>query len=137
MTSNRWSYLLVALCTAGIAACETSTDQGRDYSVVVVRGTVTTSAGAPMRDVNVDAIAFLVCGGAYFGSSTGVPQPRTDASGKYVLLVQSLAAPQSACVKVTGTSPTGAIAEVVLPSVEFRSLRGAVIDTVTADLVLP
>jgi hypothetical protein len=90
-----------------------------------------------MRDVNVDAIAFLVCGGAYFGSGTGVPQPRTGASGKYTLLVQSLAAPQSACVKVTGTSPTGAIAEVVLPGVEFRSLRGADIDTVTADLVLP
>jgi hypothetical protein len=137
MILHRGRLLAFVIPAVALMACRTSTDDGRDYSQAVVRGVVRTSAGVPAPDVNVRAQAFVACGGNVYGEDVGLPRPRTDATGAYSLIVQSLATPQPACVIVTGTSATGATVQSTLPNVDFRSSRGGAIDTVTADLVLP
>lgn len=129
--------LSTALCTGLlIVACGTGTEAGGDMTAVMVRGVVTDDVGTPLAGVRVRASSFITgCDGAYRGEDAGVPQPVTEADGRYLLLLQSRAGPGLACVQVTATG-LGTAADTLLQQVRFRDLIREPLDTLSVDLRL-
>lgn len=125
--------VLGTLLFPGLVACNTD-----EYAAAaVVRGTVRDAEGAPVEGIRVRATAFMAtCDGIRLGGDVGMPQPVTDAAGRYLLrLSLPQIAPGPACVKVLVDGERGH-AEGVAEHVELRDALRAHLDTATVDLQL-
>lgn len=126
------AILLLAICIG----CHSTRSTDLSFTVAVIRGSVSSSAGTPLAGVDVTANSyFLPCSSSAtpVANATG----RTATDGSYRIEIVTPTAPTTQCVSVTATAAGGKQATVAGGQVLFKREGDIPYDSVQVDVVIP
>ena len=125
------AILVLAICIG----CHSTGSTDLSFTVAVIRGSVSSGAGAPLANVDVTVNSyFLPCasGATPVANATG----RTATDGSYRIEIVTPTAPTTQCVSVTATTG-GKQATVAGGQVQFKREGDLPYDSVQVDVVIP